>query len=109
MTPLSSDLLTVEPLCKSQWVSLLYLPMKLSLLCPPDRTLLMSQKTCLLLAAAALLHLCRKSPPSDQVCHPLRAAHVPHLERSPSTRMEIYQVQWRRAVTNHIIDAGVGV
>ncbi|XP_039976576.1 testis-expressed protein 11 isoform X2 [Xiphias gladius] len=39
---------------------------QLSLLCPPDRTLFMGQKTCLLMAAAASLELCRKSPHSDQ-------------------------------------------
>ncbi|XP_056238107.1 testis-expressed protein 11 isoform X4 [Seriola aureovittata] len=39
---------------------------QLSQLCPPDRTLLMGQKTCLLMAAAAALELCRKSPHSDQ-------------------------------------------
>ncbi|TNN25580.1 Testis-expressed sequence 11 protein [Liparis tanakae] len=35
-------------------------------LCPSDRTLLMGQKTCLLMAAAASLELCRKSPHSAQ-------------------------------------------
>ncbi|XP_040904364.1 testis-expressed protein 11 [Toxotes jaculatrix] len=39
---------------------------QLSQLCPPDRPLLMGQKTCLLMAAAASLELCRKSPHSDQ-------------------------------------------
>ncbi|KAM7000011.1 testis-expressed protein 11 [Tautogolabrus adspersus] len=39
---------------------------QLSQLCPPDRTLLMGQKTCLLMAAAASLELCRKSPYSAQ-------------------------------------------
>uniref|UniRef100_A0A3B4Z2H8 Protein ZIP4 homolog n=1 Tax=Seriola lalandi dorsalis TaxID=1841481 RepID=A0A3B4Z2H8_SERLL len=39
---------------------------QLSQLCPPDRTLLMGQKTCLLMAAAAALEVCRKSPHSDQ-------------------------------------------
>ncbi|XP_051277031.1 testis-expressed protein 11 isoform X1 [Dicentrarchus labrax] len=39
---------------------------QLSQLCPPDRTLLMGQKTCLLMAAAASLELCRKSPLSAQ-------------------------------------------
>ncbi|KAM8908649.1 testis-expressed protein 11 [Spinachia spinachia] len=39
---------------------------QLSLLCPPDRTLLVGQKTCLLMAAAASLELCRKSLPSAQ-------------------------------------------
>ncbi|KAI3351644.1 hypothetical protein L3Q82_020470 [Scortum barcoo] len=38
----------------------------LSQLCPPNRTLLMGQKTCLLMAAAASLELCRKSPHSVQ-------------------------------------------
>ncbi|KAK5616835.1 hypothetical protein CRENBAI_018314 [Crenichthys baileyi] len=42
---------------------------QLSLLCPPDRTLLLGQRTCLLMAAAASLELCRKSPHStQQVC-----------------------------------------
>ncbi|TNM99155.1 hypothetical protein fugu_013719 [Takifugu bimaculatus] len=40
--------------------------MELSHLCPPDRGLLMGQKTCLLMAAAASLELCRKSLLSDQ-------------------------------------------
>ncbi|XP_070769573.1 testis-expressed protein 11 [Enoplosus armatus] len=39
---------------------------QLSQLCPPDRTLLMGQKTCLLMAAAASLELCRKSLLSAQ-------------------------------------------
>ncbi|XP_054453956.1 testis-expressed protein 11 [Anoplopoma fimbria] len=39
---------------------------QLSQLCPPDRTLLMGQKTCLLMAAAASLELCRKSLHSAQ-------------------------------------------
>ncbi|MEQ2159705.1 hypothetical protein GOODEAATRI_025798, partial [Goodea atripinnis] len=39
---------------------------QLSLLCPPDRTLLLGQRTCLLMAAAASLELCRKSPHSIQ-------------------------------------------
>ncbi|XP_038555989.1 testis-expressed protein 11 isoform X2 [Micropterus salmoides] len=39
---------------------------QLSQLCPPDRTLLMGQKTCLLMAAAASLELCRKSLLSTQ-------------------------------------------
>ncbi|XP_075337763.1 testis-expressed protein 11 isoform X2 [Odontesthes bonariensis] len=39
---------------------------QLSQLCPPDRTLLMGQRTCLLMAAAASLELCRKSPRSAQ-------------------------------------------
>ncbi|XP_049441019.1 testis-expressed protein 11 [Epinephelus fuscoguttatus] len=39
---------------------------QLSQLCPPDRTLLMGQKTCLLMAAAASLELCRKSLHSVQ-------------------------------------------
>ncbi|KAI9514661.1 hypothetical protein NQZ68_031548 [Dissostichus eleginoides] len=39
---------------------------RFSQLCPPDRTLLMGQKTCLLMAAAASLELCRKSPHSGQ-------------------------------------------
>ncbi|KAK7922470.1 hypothetical protein WMY93_009372 [Mugilogobius chulae] len=33
-----------------------------SQLCPPDRTVLMGQKTCLLMAAAASLDICRKAP-----------------------------------------------
>ncbi|XP_059202735.1 testis-expressed protein 11 isoform X2 [Centropristis striata] len=39
---------------------------QLSQLCPPDRTLLMGQKTCLLMAATASLKLCRMSPHSAQ-------------------------------------------
>uniref|UniRef100_A0A3P9NVY4 Protein ZIP4 homolog n=1 Tax=Poecilia reticulata TaxID=8081 RepID=A0A3P9NVY4_POERE len=39
---------------------------QLSLLCPPDRALLMGQRTSLLMAAAASLELCRKSPHSTQ-------------------------------------------
>ncbi|XP_071773210.2 testis-expressed protein 11 [Centroberyx gerrardi] len=39
---------------------------QLSQLCPPDRAVLMGQKTCLLMAAAASLELCRKSPHSAQ-------------------------------------------
>ncbi|XP_038848469.1 testis-expressed protein 11 [Salvelinus namaycush] len=39
---------------------------QLSQFCPPDRAVLMGQKTCLLMAAAASLELCRKSPHSDQ-------------------------------------------
>lgn len=43
---------------------------QLSQQCPPDRTLLMGQKTCLLMVVAASLELCRKSVLSCQVCHP---------------------------------------
>ncbi|KAM4621900.1 testis-expressed protein 11 [Polymixia lowei] len=39
---------------------------QLSQLCPPDRAVLMGQKTCLLMAAAASLELCRKSPHAVQ-------------------------------------------
>ncbi|XP_030000907.1 testis-expressed protein 11 [Sphaeramia orbicularis] len=39
---------------------------QLAQLCPPDRTILMGQKTCLLMAAAASLELCRRSPPLTQ-------------------------------------------
>ncbi|PWA18664.1 hypothetical protein CCH79_00005643 [Gambusia affinis] len=39
---------------------------QLSLLCPPDRALLMGQRTSLLMAAAASLELCRTSPHSTQ-------------------------------------------
>ncbi|KAM6923553.1 testis-expressed protein 11 [Xenentodon cancila] len=39
---------------------------QLSLLCPSDRMLLMGQRTCLLMAAAASLELCRMSPHSAQ-------------------------------------------
>ncbi|XP_029586129.1 testis-expressed protein 11 isoform X5 [Salmo trutta] len=39
---------------------------QLSQFCPPDRAVLMGQKTCLLMAAAASLELCRKSPHSEQ-------------------------------------------
>ncbi|XP_041800433.1 testis-expressed protein 11 [Chelmon rostratus] len=44
----------------------LVLSYQLSQLCPPDRTLLRGQKACLLMAAAASLELCRKSPFSVQ-------------------------------------------
>uniref|UniRef100_A0A672HDR7 Protein ZIP4 homolog n=1 Tax=Salarias fasciatus TaxID=181472 RepID=A0A672HDR7_SALFA len=44
-----------------------------SLLCPPDRALLMGQKTGLLMAAAASLELFRKSGLSSQVGLPLHA------------------------------------
>ncbi|TWW55734.1 Testis-expressed protein 11 [Takifugu flavidus] len=74
--------------------------MELSHLCPPDRGLLMGQKTCLLMAAAASLELCRKSLLSDQVHHPLPLPRLPHLASSSSTRMEMYQEQQRREVTN---------
>uniref|UniRef100_A0A8C5D8U3 Protein ZIP4 homolog n=1 Tax=Gouania willdenowi TaxID=441366 RepID=A0A8C5D8U3_GOUWI len=40
---------------------------QLSQLCPPDRTLLMGQKTCLLMAVAASLELYRSCPCSAQV------------------------------------------
>lgn len=43
---------------------------QLSQQCPPDRTLLMGQKTCLLMVVAASLELCRKSVFSSQVCRP---------------------------------------
>eukprot|EP00063_Salmo_salar_P080321 XP_014055156.1 PREDICTED: testis-expressed sequence 11 protein isoform X5 [Salmo salar] len=39
---------------------------QLSQFCPSDRAVLMGQKTCLLMAAAASLELCRKSPHSEQ-------------------------------------------
>ncbi|KAM3867286.1 LOW QUALITY PROTEIN: testis-expressed protein 11 [Diretmus argenteus] len=39
---------------------------QLSQLCPPDRAVLMGQRTSLLMAAAASLELCRKSPYSAQ-------------------------------------------
>ncbi|KAM6953170.1 testis-expressed protein 11 [Aplochiton taeniatus] len=42
---------------------------QLSQLCPPDRAVLMGQKTCLLMAAAASLELSRKSPHSAQPEH----------------------------------------
>ncbi|XP_046874498.1 testis-expressed protein 11 [Hypomesus transpacificus] len=48
---------------------LFVLSYQLSQLCPPDRAVLMGQKTCLLMAAAASLELCRKSPHSDQSEH----------------------------------------
>ncbi|KAL2077216.1 hypothetical protein ACEWY4_026720 [Coilia grayii] len=38
----------------------------LSLLCPVDKGVLMAQKTCLLMAAAASLELCRNTPDSPQ-------------------------------------------
>ncbi|XP_048087587.1 testis-expressed protein 11 isoform X1 [Alosa alosa] len=39
---------------------------QLSLLCPVDKGMLMAQKTCLLMAAAAALELCRTTPHSPQ-------------------------------------------
>ncbi|XP_041652937.1 testis-expressed protein 11 [Cheilinus undulatus] len=39
---------------------------QLSQLCPSDRTILLGQKTCLLMASAASLELCRRSPFSAQ-------------------------------------------
>ncbi|KAL6117423.1 tex11 [Pungitius sinensis] len=51
----------------------------LSLLCPPDRTLLMGQKTCLLMAAAASLELCRKSLPSAQSEQLTQALEYTHI------------------------------
>ncbi|XP_033829641.2 testis-expressed protein 11 [Periophthalmus magnuspinnatus] len=39
---------------------------QLSQLCPPDRTVLMGQKTCLLMATAASLEICRTSPDFTQ-------------------------------------------
>uniref|UniRef100_A0A3Q2D9D7 Protein ZIP4 homolog n=1 Tax=Cyprinodon variegatus TaxID=28743 RepID=A0A3Q2D9D7_CYPVA len=49
---------------------------QLSLLCPPDRTLLMGQKTCLLMAAGASLELCRKSPLSNQAELTVALEHI---------------------------------
>ncbi|KAM9356520.1 testis-expressed protein 11 [Symphorus nematophorus] len=47
--------------CPDRMRDFFVLAYQLSQLCPPDRTLLMGQKTCLLMAAAASLELCRKS------------------------------------------------
>lgn len=44
------------------------LDVQLSQQCPPDRTLLMGQKTCLLMVVAASLELSRKSVLPYQVC-----------------------------------------
>ncbi|KAM3613457.1 uncharacterized protein V6R79_026464 [Siganus canaliculatus] len=52
--------------CPDRMRDFFVLSYQLSQLCPPDRALLMGQKTCLLMAAAASLELCRKSPRSDQ-------------------------------------------
>lgn len=96
-------LLFVSPLCHPT-------DLQLSQQCPPDRTLLMGQKTCLLMAAAASLEHCRKSLPSSQVCHtPTPSARLIHFACSPSTWMEMYWEWWRREVTNSITGAGVGV
>ncbi|XP_068445351.1 testis-expressed protein 11 [Clinocottus analis] len=54
---------------------------QLSQLCPSDRTLLMGQKTCLLMAAAASLELCRKS---------LHSAQTEHLTQA----LEYIQICW---------------
>ncbi|XP_076594984.1 testis-expressed protein 11 [Chaetodon auriga] len=52
--------------CPDTMRDFLVLSYQLSQLCPPDRTLLIGQKACLLMAAAASLELCRKSPLSVQ-------------------------------------------
>ncbi|XP_070818710.1 testis-expressed protein 11 [Chaetodon trifascialis] len=52
--------------CPDRMRDFLVLSFQLSQLCPPDRTLLRGQKACLLMAAAASLELCRKSPLSVQ-------------------------------------------
>ncbi|KAM8733021.1 testis-expressed protein 11 [Acanthopagrus schlegelii] len=52
--------------CPDRMRDFFVLSYQLSQLCPPDRTLLMGQKTCLLMAAAACLELCRKSLLTDQ-------------------------------------------
>uniref|UniRef100_A0A3B3UJW8 Protein ZIP4 homolog n=1 Tax=Poecilia latipinna TaxID=48699 RepID=A0A3B3UJW8_9TELE len=52
---------------------------QLSLLCPPDRALLMGQRTSLLMAAAASLELCRKSPHSTQQAEDLTVA-LEHIQ-----------------------------
>uniref|UniRef100_A0A671ULS0 Protein ZIP4 homolog n=1 Tax=Sparus aurata TaxID=8175 RepID=A0A671ULS0_SPAAU len=52
--------------CPDRMRDFFVLSYQLSQLCPPDRTLLMGQKTCLLMAAAASLELCRKSLLTDQ-------------------------------------------
>ncbi len=57
---------------------------------------------CLFGALQEVSSLCPGVPPTP-------SAHLLHLAHSPSTWMEIYQDQWRREVTNHIIGAGVGV
>eukprot|EP00064_Thunnus_orientalis_P006140 superscaffoldBa00000626_g6156 len=63
----SEDKLLVSENAASNLLSLAaQIALELSQLCPPDRTVLMGQKTCLLMAAAASLELCRKSPHSAQ-------------------------------------------
>uniref|UniRef100_A0A3Q3VUP4 Protein ZIP4 homolog n=1 Tax=Mola mola TaxID=94237 RepID=A0A3Q3VUP4_MOLML len=52
--------------CPDRMRDFFVLSYQLSQLCPPDRTLLMGQKTCLLMAAAASLELCRRSHLFDQ-------------------------------------------
>ncbi|XP_029296768.1 testis-expressed protein 11 [Cottoperca gobio] len=52
--------------CPDRMRDFFVLSYQFSQLCPPDRTLLVGQKTCLLMAAAASLELCRKSPHSTQ-------------------------------------------
>uniref|UniRef100_UPI0037E95F5D testis-expressed protein 11 n=1 Tax=Semicossyphus pulcher TaxID=241346 RepID=UPI0037E95F5D len=47
--------------CPDRMRDFFVLSYQLSQLCPSDRTLLMGQKTCLLMAAAASLEICRKS------------------------------------------------
>ncbi|CAG5989959.1 unnamed protein product [Menidia menidia] len=51
---------------RSEEANCLELSSAVSQMCPPDRTLLMGQRTCLLMAAAASLELCRMSPHSAQ-------------------------------------------
>nr|XP_043895705.1 testis-expressed protein 11 [Solea senegalensis] len=52
--------------CPDRMRDFFVLSYQFSQLCPQDRTLLIGQKTCLLMAAAASLELCRKSPHSEQ-------------------------------------------
>ncbi|XP_064185289.1 testis-expressed protein 11 isoform X1 [Anguilla rostrata] len=52
---------------------------QLSQFCLPDRAVLMGQKTCLLMATAACLELCRKSPVSTQQAEQLTEA-LEHIQ-----------------------------
>ncbi|XP_077387770.1 testis-expressed protein 11 isoform X3 [Festucalex cinctus] len=49
---------------------------QLSQMCRPDRTILVAQKTCLLMAAATALDFCRTTSDADRVCGPSSASQT---------------------------------
>uniref|UniRef100_A0A3Q3D538 Protein ZIP4 homolog n=1 Tax=Hippocampus comes TaxID=109280 RepID=A0A3Q3D538_HIPCM len=59
---------------------------QLSQMCRPDRAILMAQKTCLLMAAAAALEWCRAAPHADRVCVPTDLSHLKHCHEFMSSR-----------------------